>query len=197
MTEKAEQGAKVTDVTEGSAAEKAGLKEDDIITKIGEDKIAGPDDVYKAVGKHKPDEKVVITYLRDGKQATANVALGKSDQMRVYSWNAPGADFNRDFSFAWNSNKPRLGISAQDIEEGNGVKIIDIDDEDAPAAKAGLKEDDVITQVNGKAITSTDDLKQSIKDLKKGDTVKITYKRNNQTQTVDVKLPKDLKTVDL
>jgi len=203
MTEKTEQGAKVTDVTEKSAAEKAGLKEDDIITKIGENKIAGPDDLYKAVGKYKPDEKVTVTYLRNGKQATANVTLGKSEQMKVYSWNAPEGDFlyrrnmePYNFSFAWD-DKPRLGIAAQDTEEGKGVKILEIDDEDSPAAKAGLKENDIITQVNGKAITSTEDLKESIKDLKKGDTVKITYKRNTQTQTVDVKIPKDLKTINL
>jgi len=203
MTEKDEQGAKITEVTEGSAAEKAGLKEDDIITKVGEDKITGPEDLYKAVGKHKPDEKVAIVYLRSGKQATANTTLGKSDQMKVYSWNAPneynndyGRSFNRNFSFSWD-DKPRLGISVQDTEEGNGVKIIDIDDEDSPAAKAGLKEDDIITQVNGKAVTSTDDLKENIKDLKKGDAVKLTYKRNNQTQTAEVKIPKELKTVDL
>ncbi len=202
MSEKTEQGAKITEVTDGSAAEKAGLKEEDIITKVGEDKITGPDDLYKAVGKHKPDEKVVITYLRGGKQSTANATLGKSEQVKVYSWNTPdeyndyGRSFDRNFSFSWD-DKPRLGISVQDTEEGNGVKIIDIDDEDSPAAKAGLKEDDIITQVNGKAITSTDDLKQNIKDLKKGDAVKITYKRNNQTQTAEVKIPKELKTIDL
>jgi serine protease Do len=204
MTDKTEQGAKITDVTEGSAAEKAGLKEGDIITKIGEDKVTGPDDLYKAVGKHKPDEKVTITYLRNGKQATANATLGKADQMKVYSWNAPNGsfnynfnkDFNHDYAFGWN-DKPRLGISAQDTEDGNGVKILDIDDDDSPAAKAGLKEDDIITQVNGKAITSTEDLRESVKDVKKGDTVKITFKRNNQTQTVDVKFPKELKTIDL
>jgi serine protease Do len=203
MTEKNEKGAKVTDVTDGSAAARAGLKEGDIITKIGEDKVSGPDDLYKVVGKHKPAEKVAITYLRDGKQSTVNTTLGKSEQVRVYSWNTPGGDelyknaepYN--FSFSWNGDRPHLGISAQDIEEGNGVKIIDIDDDDSPAAKAGLKEGDIITQVNGKAITSTEDLKQSMHDLKKGDTVKITYKRNNQTQTVDVKFPKELKTVDL
>jgi serine protease Do len=203
MTEKSDKGAKVTDVTDGSAAAKAGLKEGDIITKIGEDKVTGPDDLYKAVGKRKPTEKVMITYLRDGKQSTANTTLGKSEQVRVYSWNTPGGDelyknaepYN--FSFSWNGDKPRLGISAQDMEEGNGVKIIDIDDDDSPAAKAGLKEGDIITQVNGKAITSTEELKQGMHDLKKGDTVKITYKRNNQTQTVDVKFPKELKTVDL
>lgn len=204
MTEKNDQGAKITDVTEGSAAEKAGLKENDIITKVGDDKITSPDDLYKAVGKHKPDEKVTITYLRDSKQATANTTLGKSDQMRVFSWNSPETDMDvfrnfggpRSFAFSWN-DKPRLGLSVQDTEEGNGVKVLDVDDEDSPAAKAGLKEDDIITQVNGKAVNSTDDLRESIKELKKGDTVKLTYKRNNQTQTVDVKIPKDLKTIDL
>jgi len=203
MTEKTDKGAKITEVTKGSAAEKAGLKEGDIITKIGDDAVTGPDDVYKAVGKRKPDEKVLITYMRDGKQLTANTTLGKSEQVKVYSWNSPDGDaFGRtyppnNFHFSWD-DKPRLGISAQDTEDGNGVKILDIDDDDdSPAAKAGLKEDDIITQVNGKAITSTDDLKESLKDVKKGDKVKITYKRNNQTQTVDVKFPKELKTIDL
>src|SRR5215469_11688718 len=67
MTEKDDQGAKITQVTSGSSAEKAGLKEGDIITKIGDDKVTGPDDLYKAVGKHKPEEKVTIAYLRSGK----------------------------------------------------------------------------------------------------------------------------------
>ncbi|HEX5150846.1 MAG TPA: PDZ domain-containing protein [Parafilimonas sp.] len=203
MTEKTEKGAKITEVTDGSAAEKAGLKEGDVITKIGDDVVAGPDDLYKVVGKHKPDEKVLITYSRDGKQLTANATLGKSEQVRVYSWNSPGGEgFRRtyppsNFYFSWN-DKPRLGISAQDTEDGKGVKILEVDDDDdSPAAKAGLKEDDIITQVNGKAIASTDDLKESLKDIKKGDTVKITYKRNNQTQTIDVKFPKELKTIDL
>jgi len=200
MTDKTERGAKITDVTKGSAAEKAGLKEDDIITKIGDDKITGPDDLYKAVGKHKPDEKVVISYLRNDKPATVTAALGKSEQMKVYSWNSPDT-YRREFGpynfFFFFNDRPRLGISSQDTEDDKGVKIVDIDDDDSPAAKAGLKEDDVITQVNSKAITSTEDLKESLKDLKKGDTVKITYRRNNQTQTVNVKIPKDLKTIDL
>ena len=89
--------------------------------------------------------------------------------------------------------KPRLGITAQDTENGNGVKITGIDDEDGAAAKAGLKENDIITQVNGKAINSTDDLRESVKDIKKGDTVKISYKRNNQTQSAEIKFPKDFK----
>ena len=203
MTEKDEKGAQITEITKGSAAEKAGLKEDDIITKIGDDKVTGPDDLYKAVGKHKPDEKVTITYLRDGKQLTANATFGKAEKMKIYSWNTPDNHFDLkdltpfNYSFGW-GDKPRLGIEAQDTEDENGVKVLSVEDEeDSPAAKAGLKQDDVITQINGKAIKSTDDLKESMKDVKKGDTLKVTYKRNNQTQTVDVKFPKDLKTIDL
>ena len=203
MSEKTEQGAKITDVTKGSSAEKAGLKEGDVITKINSTTVSSPDDLYKVVGKFKPDDKVTITYLRDGKQQTAQAVLGKSNQVKVYSWNSPDGQFDmkgfepRNFAFSWN-DKPRLGIEAQDTEDGNGVKITDVDDDDdAPAAKAGLKKDDIITQVNGKAITSVDDLRESVKDVKKGDTLKITYKRNNQTQTADVKFPKELKTIDL
>jgi serine protease Do len=202
MTKKDDLGAKITDVTDGSAAASAGLKEGDVITKIGEDKISGPEDLYKAVGKYKPDDKISITYLRDNKTFTTSATLEKSKQPHVYSWNTPGNDlelrnFNPyNFSFSWDS-KPHLGISAQDTEDGNGVKVLDVDGDDSPAAKAGLKEDDIITQVNGKTITSTDDLRESVKDIKKGDTVKITFKRNNQAQTVDVKIPKDLKTIDL
>src|SRR5947207_11169598 len=84
MTEKTDKGAKITEVTKGSSAEKAGLKEGDVITKVGEDIIAGPDDLYKAIGKHKPDDKVAITYTTNGKQATASVTLGKAEQMKIY-----------------------------------------------------------------------------------------------------------------
>jgi serine protease Do len=202
MSEKTEQGAKITDVTKGSAAEKAGLKEGDVITKINNSTVSSPDDLYKVVGQFKPDDKVTITYLRDGKQQTAQAVLGKSNQVKVYSWNSPDGQFDmkgfepRNFSFDF-SDKPRLGIEAQDTEDGNGVKITDIDDDEAPAAKAGLKKDDIITQVNGKAINSVDDLRESVKDVKKGDTIKVTYKREKQTQTANVKIPKELKTIDL
>jgi serine protease Do len=204
MSEKTEKGAKITDVTKESAAATAGLKEGDIITKINNTTISDPDDLYKAIGAYKPDDKVTITYLRDGKQQTAEAVLGKSKQVRVYSWNSPNSQFDlkgfnpHDFNFSWDNDKPRLGIEAQDTEDGNGVKITDIDDdEDAPAVKAGLKKDDIITQVNGKAITSVDDLKESVKDVKKGDTIKLTIKRDNQTQTINVKFPKELKTINL
>ncbi len=207
MTDKTDKGAKITDVTDESPADKAGLKEEDIITKVGTDAVTGPDDLYKAIGKYKPKDKVTITYSRNGKEGTVSAELEESKQMRVFSYNGKDGDFNKEFNFKMPAmpdfehfdlwmKKPRLGLQVQDTEDSKGIKVLDADD-DSPAAKAGIKENDVITQVNGKAINSVDDLKESIKDVKDGDTVKVTFTRNGQTQNVDVKFPKDLKTIDL
>jgi serine protease Do len=98
-------------------------------------------------------------------------------------------------NFSYN-RKPRLGLEIQDLEEGRGVKILDVDS-DTPASKAGLQKDDVITDIDGAAIASVDDLRAKLKDVKEGDSFKITYRRNGNTQTADIKFPKKLKTADL
>jgi serine protease Do len=94
------------------------------------------------------------------------------------------------------NRKPRLGIEIQDVEEGKGVKILDVDD-DTPAAKAGLKKDDVISGLNGKSIDSVDELQSALKEMKEGDSFKVTYKRNGQSQTAEIRFPKKLKTAEL
>ena len=51
-----EDGAAISSVSKNSPAEKAGLKEGDVITKIGTDNIDDADDLVEAVGKYKPDD---------------------------------------------------------------------------------------------------------------------------------------------
>src|SRR5205823_1639113 len=57
VTEKVDEGVKITDVTDESGAEKAGLKEDDIITRVDDKKIEDPDDLTKVIRSHKAGEK--------------------------------------------------------------------------------------------------------------------------------------------
>jgi putative serine protease PepD len=59
---------------------------------------------------------------------------------------------------------------------------------DTPAAKAGLKKGDVVTSLGGKKISNPDELASVINSFKPGDTVKLTYERNGQSHTVQVKL---------
>jgi S1-C subfamily serine protease len=69
-------GAEVTEVQPGSAAAAAGIKAGDIITAIDGAAIAVPDDLAAAISSHEPDDKVDVTYTRDGHQHDVTVALG-------------------------------------------------------------------------------------------------------------------------
>jgi serine protease Do len=206
MSEKHEKGAKITSVTKESAAAKAGLQKDDIITKVNDASVDGSESLYEVIGKYKPEEKVTIHYLRDGQEKTATATLGKTMEMgfnfdfgdnfkRDFNFDMPGLRNRDGFDFNF-SRKPRLGMSIEDTEDSKGVKITEVDDE-TPADKAGIKKDDIITSINGKAVNSVDEIKEALKNLKEGDTVKTGITRAGKTQIFDIKLPKKLKTADL
>lgn len=200
-------GVKINDITKESAAEKIGLKEGDIITKIGDKKIESPDGLSKAIREHKPGDKVTITYLRDKKEQTATAELTKwksqsfkmdMDNMkslpRVQSVPRMTAPYGQNWS--WSGGSPKLGLSVQDTDDGKGVKVIEVDDE-SNAAKAGIKNDDVITELDGKAINSTDDMVKMIKESKDKASMMIKLQRAGKTQNIEVKVPKKIKTADL
>jgi serine protease Do len=65
-------------VVDGSPAAKAGLKEGDIITKINNDNLTGKTSLASIMNKYKVGDNIKITYLRDGKEQTANATLAES-----------------------------------------------------------------------------------------------------------------------
>jgi len=60
--------------------------------------------------------------------------------------------------------------------------------EDSPASKVGLQIGDLITAVNGKAITSADDYRSEIAEFSAGDKVTFTFKRDTEVKKVDLTL---------
>ena len=73
----ANEGAKISSVEKNSPAEKAGLQKDDIITKLGEEKINTGNNLAVAINKLNPKDEVKISYLRNGRQKYAKVTLGE------------------------------------------------------------------------------------------------------------------------
>ena len=221
ITEANELGAKINQVSEQSPAAKAGLKEGDIITKVNDIKIDGPEALYDAIGKFKPDEKVTISYVSSGKKNSQVVSLAKNKnaisnfnfnlpngqlspneerklqtQPRRFNFSIPHFPGMDDLNLAGIENKPKLGISIEDVENGEGVNITNVT-ENSPAAKSGLKENDIIVKVNDEKIKDVDDLKPIIKEAKEGANFTFQIKRNKEIKTIIVKLPKKLKTADL
>ena len=205
VSEKDERGARITSVNKNSPAEKAGLQKDDIIIRLGDKHtIENSQDLYNAIGEHQPGDKVLVTYLRNGKEATTTAILGKNPDTGLQSFTFNGDDFNfnmpelkglQNMDIHYTA-KPRLGVEIQDMEEGKGVKIIEVNT-DSPAAKAGFLKDDIITEINGNTVESVDDLKAKLRNWKEGETIKISFQRNGRTQAADIKFPKKIKTADL
>ncbi len=205
-TEEDDKGARVTHVTDNSAAEKAGLKEDDVIVRVDDTKIENHDQLAKAIGKHKPEEKVTIVYLRDGKEQKATVQLGNQSFGQAFAMPKiapmPPQDMNFNFdnggfgqSFYY-SGRGRIGIKAQDTEDGKGVKVLEVSDESL-ADKAGLKEDDIITEFDGKPVNSADQLVDAAKASKDKNSISVKFLRDGKAQTAEIKIPKKLKTTNL
>lgn len=229
-TEKSSEGAKIVEVSKGSAAEKAGLKKDDIITKIGDETVTDAGALAEIISAKKPKEEVKIYYKRDGKNKYVKAVLGDRIEERnmVYKFNndapfvqgfdgphariapMPNDDMfknfngNGNFNFGENGDvmehmfprQKKLGLKIQDTEEGDAVKVMDVEDSSA-AQKAGLKKDDLITEINGEKITNTDEAREQLQEVADKSAYTIKAKRNGTEMNFDIKIPKKLKTANL
>lgn len=157
-TKATEDGAQVVEVSEESPAAKAGLKEDDIITKINNEAIDGPAELFEQIGKFKPEDKITVEFLREGKSIKKEVILAKNKmpaiaraqspmeelnmnleglnkELEVYNFDAEnfnkrGENFNRNFKrgFAL-PNLPNLeGIDVMSKKPKLGISIEDLEE---------------------------------------------------------------------
>ncbi|MCX6764953.1 MAG: PDZ domain-containing protein, partial [Candidatus Nealsonbacteria bacterium] len=67
-------------VSKGSAADKAGFKEGDIITEINGQKITQDTSLSEIISKFSPGDKITLKYLRDNKEATVETTLGERNE---------------------------------------------------------------------------------------------------------------------
>ena len=200
-------GAQIVSVSKGSAADRHGLKEGDIITKIGDHKIEEAGDVTKAVRAHKPGDKVDVVLIRNGKEQKHTVELDKWKGVNIRTMTAPRVMAPNVWGPAepgapamggtvYYNGQPRLGLSIQDTEDGKGVKVLNVADE-SNADKAGLEEGDIITHVGDKAVNSADEVSKAVKEAKDKTSFMMKVQRNGKTHNIEVRTPRRLKTTSL
>ncbi|MCX8020742.1 MAG: PDZ domain-containing protein [Chitinophagaceae bacterium] len=213
-TETVKEGVRINNVTDESAAEKAGLKPGDIIVKIDEEKISTPEQLSEIIRKHKPGDKVEITFIRDNKTQKVTATLSKFSEMEGISGSISIRGLNElpEFSIpipprpenfdmfnrmdVFYNARPRLGMTVRDTEEANGVEVIEVEKE-SQAEKAGIQQKDIITHVNDKEIKDVDEIARIIREKRNEKTVRFRVLRNGKVQLIEVKMPKKLKTTNL
>ncbi len=167
-------GAIVSQVVKGSPADRAGIKEGDVIVEYDGKKVNSATDLPYLVAFTTPGETVNIKIVRDGREIIKHVTIGKKPKKIALE----------------REKESRLGITVTNItpyvkEEynlkiDNGVVITDIR-EGSIAYLSGLKKGDVIIEVNRKKVKDVTDFNEKIKKaLKKKIILFLINRRGNQ-----------------
>jgi Do/DeqQ family serine protease len=142
-------GALVSTVDTGSPAEKAGLKQGDVITQINGKDVADNNQLRNAIANTLPGTKVGLTVLRDGRTQPLTATLGELEVTKTTARSEP----------AERGSEGRFGMALQSTDAGVVVAQLD---PNGIAADSGLREDDVIEKIDGKAIKTPADVKAAL-----------------------------------
>ncbi len=83
--------------------------------------------------------------------------------------------------------KVYLGVQLETLEDNTGVQVVEVAD-GSPAAQAGVELEDVITKVDGVAVTENADVVSKVRAAKPGDKLKLTVKRGSAVKELEVTL---------
>jgi serine protease Do len=166
-------GVVIEAVEPGSPAEKAGLKGGDVITSVNGQAIKTGNDLVNPIAQAAIGSKVKLSYIRDRAQKETTAEVG--DRTRVFPNSAgtmgdqPGETVNPEFGLHVEELTPERGRRVG-IEGSKGVLVTEID----PASFAddlNFARGDVISQINGEAVTSVADYRKAVSKLKHGEDV--------------------------
>ena len=198
---KGTKGSRVTKVLENTAAEKAGLQEGDILTKIDGKTINEWLDLRTLIGEHAAGDEISVSYFRGGKSYAKDIVLGENNM----NWrNQENNLFDmhhmpKGNTFLWKDeqkscekapidpNKAFLGVYLNLNGESSGVGVTGII-EGTTAEKMKLQENDIITEINGNKVGNYDALVGELNKLKAGDKTKVTFLRDGKEMSSSAKM---------
>jgi serine protease Do len=181
-------GALVSDVTAGSPAEKAGIRDGDFIIEFDGKKIQGSNHLMHLIAGYKPGTRTPLKLVRDGREKTLMVMLGErpdQSEMKVASSGKAGN---------------RLGLEVRSLTEelareyeinaDAGVVVTGVV-EGSLAEKEGIQEGDLIREMNREPVRNMRDFNRIVDELKPGETVLLRVIRGENKFFVALKVEND------
>jgi serine protease Do len=157
------EGALVAQVSPDGPAQRAGLREGDVITEINGNAIAESNQLRMTVSMMNPGDEARLKVIRDGQVMHFTI---KVEEM-------PGERVQRASAEPNHSDKTLEGVQVEELDAQSarqlqlpastkGLVVTNVDPA-SPAAAAGLQEGDVIQQVNRKPVTNSHDFAQALR----------------------------------
>ena len=157
-------GALVNSVEPGGAASGAGLKQGDVITALNGEKVADSNALRNRIAGAKPGSTVDLEIVRNGKTENVHATLAALEPAKQRAardgQDSEGQEFGPT-GMAVESLTPRVARELGLSNGKEGVVVRDVNP-DGAAAAAGLQPGDVISQVNGEAVKTPNELKSAL-----------------------------------
>jgi serine protease Do len=163
------QGVYVNGITDGGAAQKAGMEAGDVIVKVGTIAVNNVPQLQEQVGKFRPGNKVPVTVFRKGKEQVFDMTLrGKEGTAvaAVDTRSVGSATLGAEFNTATAAELKALGLD-------HGVKVATING--GKFRSSGIKEGFIITRIDQEPIKDAAQLQKLLENKRGGVLVEGTY----------------------
>jgi serine protease Do len=169
---KTEGGILVSEITPGSPAEKAGLKQGDIVLSLNGSKLADVTDLRNRIAMTAPGSSITLEIVRDGHNEQVSVVI--AEQPSDFS-----ESVKNKIKQLSGSVLDKLGLTLKELtpdlaeqfgySKGQGVIVAEVE-EGSPAGNVGIEPGQLIEEVNKIRVRSLAELKDA---LKKGDSKQV------------------------
>jgi len=171
-------GALVRSVESGGPAEKAGVEAGDIITRVDARPVDKSSDLPRIIGGMKPGSKAAVQVFRRGTSREFNVTVAEFEVER------PSRSVERESAKPAPAPVTSIGLAVSDLTEAQkrdlrvkgGVKV---DSADGVAARAGVREGDVVLSLDNTEITGAKQFEALVAKLDKSRPVTLLVRRGD------------------
>ena len=165
------EGALIANVVEDSPADKAGLKEGDVILEVDNKKVDNASKLRLLISSNRPGDKTKLLIFSDKKRQTKYVTLGSfPGQEANLSSNKSSNDLQEDFDL--------IGVIVSNTES-RGVEVKNINKK-SNAYRAGLRKGDLILSIESKPINDKSQYSSILNNFEKGDIIMMQTSRKGR-----------------
>ncbi len=181
-------GALISDVMKGEPADKAGLKDGDVIVAVDGKHIEDPSALLRAIANQRPGNKTTVTVLRNGKKQDFVITLGERNVEQLTGARGENKKQEETASLGISvRNLTEEEAKAAEVEKGQGLYVAKVQ-RNKPADEAGVRVGDIILSANMTPVNDAKELAKIIKKVTSRGAVMLQIKRKDGVLFVAVPL---------
>ncbi|MEL6628339.1 MAG: PDZ domain-containing protein [Bacteroidota bacterium] len=191
-------GVRITSVSRNGAAQEAGLRPNDRILQMGDDRIDSYKDLVEAKKRYEPGDRMRVLYQRDGDRYQTTLTLKGSGESKSTTYSNHNHNHNHNNSSkSYSGPKAFLGVYTDELSSSQARELglnsqqgilIDGVVPGSGADRAGLKSRDVITSIEGQPLDASFELSDALGQRRPGDMIEINFIREGRYMSTQARL---------